>query len=82
VTVGLSNFRDIIFRLEQQKVAIDRAIAALRDFDEGARAVPVPPKPVKRVTKKRVLSDAGRQAIADAARRRWAALRKSGTRAA
>ncbi len=38
------NFKDIISRLEQQKVAIDKAIAALREFDGGEIAETETPK--------------------------------------
>lgn len=72
----LSNFRDIINRLENQKAAIDRAIATLREFDEG-EATDAPAKKVaaKKAKKKRHLSPEGRKAIVEATRRRWAAVR-------
>jgi hypothetical protein len=79
----LSNFRDIISRLENQKAAIDRAIATLREFDEG-EVTETPAKKVatKKVRKKRTLSPAGRKAIGDAARKRWAAVKKAAKKAA
>lgn len=73
----LNNFNDIIARLEAQKAAIDRAIATLREFDQGG-ATPITSKkgPAKKA-KKRVLSEAGRKAISDAVKRRWAAIKKA-----
>jgi hypothetical protein len=45
----LGNFKDIITRLQKQKTAIDRALAALGEFVEGDAAVPA--TPVKGVAK-------------------------------
>jgi len=79
----LGNFKDIISRLEQQKVAIDKAIAALRDFDGSGIAETETPKSkyaakaVKKAGKKRVMSEEGRKRIADASKKRWAAVRKA-----
>jgi hypothetical protein len=72
----LSDFREVISRLENQKAAIDRAIAILREFDEGS-ATETPAKKVaaKTAPKKRVMSAAGKKAIGDAVRRRWAAVK-------
>jgi NAD(P)H-dependent flavin oxidoreductase YrpB (nitropropane dioxygenase family) len=77
-----NNFKDIISRLEQQKVSIDAALAALREFEGGdteitPRKVGRPAKAVKKATKKRSLSPEGRKRIADAARKRWAAVKKA-----
>jgi hypothetical protein len=78
-----SNFTDIISRLETQKEAIDRALAILREFDEG-RPSERPAKKVlaKRAKKKRTMSAEGRKAIGDAVRRRWAAVKKAAKKAA
>jgi hypothetical protein len=75
----LGNFNDIIARLEKQKTAIDQALDALRQFDESDIARPSTSKKAagKKAVKKRVLSEEGRQRIADAARKRWAAKRKA-----
>jgi hypothetical protein len=75
----LGNFKDIITRLEKQKAAIDRALAALHEFDDGAVAESAVPRKTaaKKAAKKRVLSEEGRQRIADAARKRWAAKKKA-----
>jgi hypothetical protein len=72
----VNNIDKIISQLERQKTAINRAIDALREVsDKGAAATvkSVGSKPVAR--KKRRLSPEGRRRIAEAARRRWAALR-------
>jgi hypothetical protein len=81
----LSNFKDIINRLEQQRAAIDKAIAALGEFDDSGISESERPKSktVKKAAKKRVMSEEGRKRIADASRKRWAAVRKaSGKKAA
>jgi hypothetical protein len=79
----LGNFKDIVTRLEKQKVAIDQAIAALREFDEGDVVAAETPKAggatkaVKKVAKKRIMSEEGRRRIAEASKKRWAAVRKN-----
>jgi hypothetical protein len=84
----LGNFHDIVARLEKQKVAIDQAIAALRAFDDGDVAASETPKTdrprtaVKKATKKRVMSEEGRRRIAEASRKRWAAVRKNAKKGA
>jgi len=83
----LGNFKDIINRLEQQKVAIDKAIAALREFDDGESSESERPKAkaakaVKKAAKKRVMSEEGRRRIAEASRKRWAAVRKAAAKRA
>ena len=80
----LGNFRDIVERLEKQKAAIDKAIATLREFDESENAnaeTRKASKPAKAV-KKRVMSEEGRKRIAEASRKRWAAVRKAAKKAA
>jgi hypothetical protein len=84
----LGNFQDVISRLEQQKVAIDKAIAALCEFDGSAAtetATPAlgrPANAVKKVLKKRVMSEGGRKRIAKPWRKRWAAFKKTAKKAA
>jgi hypothetical protein len=84
----LGNFKDVVAQLEKQKAAIDQAIAALRAFDEGnpatfeAPKAGRPAKTVKKTGKKRVMSEEGRKRIAEASRKRWAAVRKAAKRAA
>ena len=84
----LGNFKDIISRLEQQKTAIDKAIAALREFDGGGIAEIERPKSkhaataVKKASKKRVMSEEGRKRIAEASKKRWAAVRKAAAKKA
>ncbi len=84
----LSNFKDIITRLEKQKASIDRALAALREFDSDesvgstVRKAGRPAKAVTNTGKKRVMSEEGRQRIAEASRKRWAAVRKAAKKAA
>ena len=77
------NFKEIIARLEQQKAAIDRAIAALNEFggDAGVAAslaeVKRPGKTVKKAYKKRVMSEEGRRRIAEAQQKRWAKSKRA-----
>ena len=84
----LGTFKDIINRLEQQKVAIDKAIATLREFDCGEIAEIEKPKSkhaakaVEKAGKKRVMSEEGRKRIAEASKKRWAAVRKAGAKKA
>jgi exonuclease VII small subunit len=78
----LSNFKEIINRLEQQKDAIDQAIAALREVDDSEISETERPKTkaakaVKKATKKRAMSEEGRRRISEASRKRWAAVRKA-----
>jgi hypothetical protein len=80
----LGNFTEVISRLEQQKAAIDKAIEALREFEDGS--VPEQPRSRRAVTekpakKKRTMSEEGRQRIAEATRKRWAAVRKAAKQA-
>lgn len=73
----MNEIKQIISRLEKQRTGIERAIAALREVSEGASAGAPEPSPQKRGPKKRRLSKEGRERIAEAARRRWAALREA-----
>lgn len=60
----MSEIGKIISQLEQQRDAMDRAIAALREVEDQG------PKPVKRQ-----MSAAGRRRIIEATKKRWAAKR-------
>jgi hypothetical protein len=78
-------FNEIIAHLEKQKEAIDKALAELRQVDEGAPAAEAAVAPVapakraytRRATKKRSggISAEGRKRLADAMKKRWAAKR-------
>jgi hypothetical protein len=75
-------FTEIIARLEKQKDAIDKALAALRGTDEAAPAPLEPVVPAKRPYKRRAakkksggISAEGRKRLADAMKKRWAAKR-------
>jgi hypothetical protein len=80
----LGNFKDILNRLEQQKAAIDKAIAALREFDGSEIAETERPKSkhAAKTVKKRVMSEEGRKRIAEASKKRWAAVRKAAAKKA
>src|ERR1035437_1870535 len=60
---------------EQQKLHIDTQIAELRAMLPGGPATSASPEPKKR--KRRKMSAAGRKAIAEAQRKRWAVSKKS-----
>jgi hypothetical protein len=72
-----SAFKDVIRQLERQKIAIDRAIAALQDVgeDDIESAERSQRRPTKR-RRKRTMSAEARKRIAEAQRKRWAAARK------
>jgi hypothetical protein len=78
-----NQIRDIINQLEKQKVAIDRALSALRGVEEegggSATANESSPAPRKRgrPARKRTLSAEARERIAAAQRKRWAAQKKA-----
>jgi hypothetical protein len=80
----LGNFTEVISKLEQQKAAIDKAIEVLREFDGDGPSVQAEPKKavVKKAAKKRVMSEEGRQRIAEATRKRWAAVRRAAAKEA
>jgi hypothetical protein len=76
----MTDLSHIIQDLEQQLDAIDKALTALREVG-GARATTISPTKAVGRPRKRQMSEAGRKAIGDAARRRWAA-QKSASEAA
>jgi hypothetical protein len=80
----LGNFKDAIARLEQQKATIDKAIETLREFDESGHTEQAKAKKgaATKTGKKRVMSEEGRKRIAEASRKRWAAIRKAAKKAA
>jgi hypothetical protein len=77
-----NEFKDIIMRLEKQKVAIERALAALREVDDnGAEGTPrTRRRRPSKAARKSKISEEGRKRIAEAQRKRWAT--KKGTKRA
>jgi hypothetical protein len=75
---------DIIAQLEHQRTAIDQALEALRGVAQKTiSAKPLGrPKSAKKATKKRVVSDEGRQRQIEAMRRYWATKKKAAKQAA
>ena len=69
----MNDLKGIITELEQQREAIDKAIAALRDA--GASSPSAAPR-------KRQMSEDARRRIAEATRRRWAEQRATVKKAA
>lgn len=78
----MSDIDQVIEQLEKQKVAIDQALAALRGISGTTIGVPVKRRRGRPAKKgaggKRFISAEGRARIAEAARRRWAEIRKTG----
>jgi hypothetical protein len=81
-----NEFKDVITRLERQRTAIDRALAALREVDDSNAAQIViarrrrPKKATRRKANKavsRTISDEGRKRIAEAQRKRWALKKRA-----
>ncbi len=80
----MNDVSSIISQLEQQKAAIDRAIAALREVGPTG---PRPGRPrkiqgaelLKNGRKRRRMTAEGRARIAEAAKKMWAAKRASGS---
>jgi hypothetical protein len=76
----LKDIEGIISELEQQREAIDRAITALREITSGGTRQATPTRAAASPQrKKRRLSPEGRERIAEALRKRWAAKRASKT---
>ena len=73
----MNDLKSIIAQLEQQRAAIDRALSALREISgSGNRpAERSAAAGITKVRKKRRLTPEGRERIAEATRRRWAAKR-------
>jgi hypothetical protein len=85
-----NGIQDVIKKLEQQRAAIERALAALRAVDadvegtdaedneaEGSETEAVTAAP-RKATKKGGMTAAGRKRLSEALKRRWAA-KKEGT---
>ena len=62
---------------EAQKVRIDGQISELRALLSGSPSEPANATPEPKTRKRRKMSAAGRKAIAEAQRKRWAASRKA-----
>jgi hypothetical protein len=77
-----NEFKEIITRLEKQKAAIERVLAALREMDDSGveeatatwRARPT------RVARKTEMSEKGRKRIAEVQRKRWLPKKKAAKR--
>jgi hypothetical protein len=73
----MTGMNEVIRQLEQQKLAIERALDALRGIQETPQS-PLrrgPGRPPKAAAPERGISEAGRQRLSDAMKRRWAAKR-------
>jgi hypothetical protein len=73
--------KDVIARLEQQHIAIVRALAALRGM-EGSGGIESPAAlPAPAAKKKRGMTPEGRARLVAALKRRWAAKKKGARKA-
>jgi hypothetical protein len=81
-----SAFKDIISQLQRQKIAIERALAALQEVGDTGFEEAEPPRPstkeaakkatTKKAAAKRTLSPEARKRISDAVKKRWAATKR------
>jgi hypothetical protein len=71
----MTDLSSIVHELEQQRDAIDRALAALRGVGGNGRSTNKTPAKAIGTPRKRQMSEAGRKRIAEATRQRWAAKR-------
>ena len=78
----MTDLTRIIQELEEQRDAIDRALTALREVGGTGRAATKSAATTVGAPRKRQMSAAGRKAISDATRQRWAAKRAAEAAAA
>lgn len=84
----MTDLQQIISNLEQQKAAIEKALAALRGLSAGAperRGPGRPPgtrRPGRPPNKRSLISEEGRRRIAEAQRERWAAKKAAAKKTA
>ena len=76
----MSGFEGVIAQLEQQKAAIDKALAALRDVDGagGSAATPASEAPA---TRKGGMTPEGKARLVAALKKRWAAKKRAAKKA-
>jgi hypothetical protein len=70
----MNGIDNIIARLEDQKAAVERALEALRDFDQTGTVTPAK-STSKAPARKGGMTPEGRRRLALAMKRRWAAKR-------
>jgi len=80
------SLKEVIASLEKQRVAIEKALAALRDVEGSGAASPGPGRPkgsgIKRPgrpSRRGRISAEGRRRLAEAMKRRWAVKRAAAT---
>lgn len=71
----MNDVENVIFQLEKQRSAIDRALSALREITGSPATGPDGHGITQSKAKKRHLSPEGRRKIIEATKRRWAAKR-------
>ena len=72
-----STLAAVLENLRIQRDMLDRQIERVEGLMAGQQSAPAKSDAPKPARKKRVMSEAGREAIAQAAKKRWAALRKA-----
>jgi hypothetical protein len=83
VTLMSSAFKQIISQLQKQKIAIERAIAALQEVGDEGFDTEAPTAVAKKTpARKRTMSPEARKRISEAVRKRWAAAKKATKKAA
>jgi hypothetical protein len=77
----MSGLKDVIQQLEHQKAAIEKALDALRGLEATPESQPRrgPGRPPKAEAPQHGMSEAGRQRLREAMKRRWAAKRAGTT---
>jgi hypothetical protein len=70
----MNGIENIIAQLEEQKAAVERALEALRDFDQTGSVTPAKSSS-KASARKGGMTPEGRRRLALAMKRRWAAKR-------
>ena len=78
----MHNVENVISQLETQRSAIDRAISALREVASNRPLATMPRSNGQRrkrhLSRRGVMSAAGRKRVALAMKKRWAAAKKAG----
>ncbi len=74
-----SGLSDVIRKLEEQKAAIEKALAALNDLDGSAAGVAAPARRGRPPKRKGGMTAAGRRRLSEALKARWAAKKAAAT---
>ena len=75
-------FKDVINRLQRQRAAIERALAALQEVDDTEASTPTAAVTKTRRKKKRFVTEEVRAKMVEGQQRRWAAKKAAEKKAA